>query len=68
MIASAISQLWAAPFARAILHPRMLECAKVAHALWAPSIQAAVHPPVSILGHEAPPPEAVWMLQPQGKR
>lgn len=67
MIASAISQLWAAPFARTILHLQTLECAKVVHAFWAPSIQPDVHLPVSILVHKGLPPAAVWRLQPQGK-
>lgn len=49
MIASAISQLWAALFARAIVHPQTLECAKVVHALWAPSMQPDVHSLVSVL-------------------
>lgn len=64
MIASAISQLWAAPFARAIVHPQTLECAKVVHAFWAPSMQPHVHLPVSVLIHDGLPPEAVWKLQP----
>ena len=64
MIASAISQLWAALFARAIVHPQTLECAKVVHAPWAPSMQADVHSPVSVLIHDGLPPEAVWKLQP----
>lgn len=47
--------------------PQTLECAKVVHALWAPSIQPDVHSLVSVLIHDGLPPEAVWKLQPQGK-
>lgn len=55
MIASAISQLWAARFACAILHPQTWNVQKWHmprnFILWAPNIQPDVHPRTSVRGH-----------------
>lgn len=72
MIASVISQLWAAWFARAILHPQTWNeqtwCVPKNFIHWAPNIQHDVHPPVSIHDHEALCPRSIWRPQPQGER